>query len=468
MMFKRNLITIVGVFIVMILFSACTTFRKVEYKPAFSLSDTLSTHADSASIADLPWKVFYNDPYLRTLIDSTLHHNLDLQQAVQNIWIANSFYQQSQGLLSPRVNAESSVAIDKFGKYTLDGKNNRGTDLNSSFYFGFRSSWELDIWKKLRNRKKAAYSRVLASQNGVRMLRTTLVAEVARRYYDLVSLDMKLRVIQRNIRLRESALDIVTIQKEAGGATQLAVEQFKAQLLSSKSLEASILRQIRSSENEINLLAGRSARSVIRIDTLPDIPLMRAINTGFARTLVTRRPDIREAAMQVAAGRSEVEAAQAEFYPSLVLSPFIGLNPFNIANIANPASLAFGIIGGLTAPVFNRLQITGAYNRISEQTKQALINYHSTILKSYYEVRNSINDIEQLQQLYAYKREEADILKNAVDISNDLYVAGYASYLEVILAQRNVVDVELEAISARNELARSYTNLYRSLGGGWQ
>lgn len=464
---SRNIFLIV-ILAVTTAVTSCAPQNRVSYTPAFRVPEQLGIGSDSVSIADVPWNVFYRDVHLRSLIDSTLSHNLDLHEAVQNIWIANALFQERRGALRPSVDGIASLTLDKFGRYTLEGKNNRGTNFNSDFFFGFRSSWEVDIWKKLRNRKRAAYLRMLASENGVRMLRTTLVAEVAKRYYDLVALDMKLAIIKRNIRLRESALDIISIQKEAGGVTQLAVEQFRAQLLSSKALQASILRDIRATENEINLLAGRGPQTILRTDSLPEIPLSRAISTGFAKGMAERRPDLKEAELQVLAGKADIDAARAEFYPSLVLSPFVGMNPFNIANIVNPASLAVGIMGGLAAPIFNRIQITAQYNRLSEQTKQDMISYQKRLLNAYYEVRNSLNDIEQLQQQYKYKHEEAEVLRNAVDISNDLYVAGYASYLEVIVAQRNIVDVELEAVTTRNELAKSYTNLYRSLGGGWR
>lgn len=452
----------------MSIFFSCKTFQKIEHHPSFNLPQTLGKDSDTLSIGDVSVNVFYSDQLLRSLIDSTLRNNLDLQVALQNIEIAATYYRQAHGLLRPSVTGIASVNVDKFGRYTLEGKNNRGTNLNSEFFLGLQSSWEIDIWKRLRNSRKAEYHRLLASESGMQLVRTMLVAEVANKYYDLVAQDMQLEIIRRNIKLRESALEIITIQKEVGTITQLAVEQFRAQLLNSKSLEAATVREIYAIENELNLLAGRRPQPIPRADSLPPVPQVEHIRAGLTHKMIQRRPDIREGQLLLQAAKLDVEVAQADFLPKLVISPFLALNPFNIINILNPAATAFGVASGLTAPIFNRIQLQSQYDRASRHTQNAMINYNKLVLSSFYEIRTVMNDLEQLHQLVAFKKEEARVLKNAADISNDLYLAGYATYLEVIIAQRNVVDVELEAVNTRNDLVKSYTNLYRSLGGGWR
>lgn len=467
-MIQKRVWWVVPVCVLISIFCSCKTFQKIEHRPSFNLSEALGKDGDTLSIGDVSVDVFYSDLTLRSLIDSTIKNNLDLQVALQNIKIAATYYRQAHSLLRPSVTGVASVNVDKFGRYTLEGKNNRGTNLNSEFFLGLQSSWEIDVWKRLRNSRKAEYHRLLASETAMQFVRTMLVAEVANRYYDLVAQDMKLQIIRRNIKLRESALEIITIQKDVGSVTQLAVEQFRAQLLNSKSLEAATIREIYAIENELNLLAGRKPQPIPRADSLPLVPQVEHIRAGLTSKMIQRRPDIREGQLLLQAAELDVEVAKADFLPRLVISPFLALNPFNIVNILNPAALAFGVASGLTAPVFNRIQLQSQYDRASWQTRNAMVKYYNLVLSSFYEIRTAMNDLEQLHQLVAFKKEEALVLKNAADISNDLYIAGYATYLEVILAQRNVVDVELEAVNARNDLVKSYTNLYRSLGGGWR
>lgn len=462
---KKMSVAIAGFWLML---TGCKTFEPLPYPDALALPGTFNGSTDSASFADLPWRQFYTDPYLQKLIDTTLKNNLDLQVALQNIEIASALYQQTGGPLLPTVSGVSSVTLESFGTNTLEGKRGRGSGLNTSYFLGLQSAWEIDIWKRLRNTRRSAYLRVLSSQSGVQMVRTALVAEVARRYYDLVALNMNLAILRRNIALQASAVEVMAVQKEAGRATELAVQQFRAQLLNTKELEVAMLRRINNLENGINLLARRTPQTIARIDSLPNVENIAVIKTGVPSALLQRRPDIRQAELEIQANEADIAVARAAFYPRLTIIPFVGLNPANPANFLTPGAVASGIAGSLTAPLLNRRAIEGAYNRVTAQTEQAYYNYQNTINNSFYEVMNSLNDLAKFREQFQLKQQEAATLRHAVEISRDLYLAGYATYLEVILAQRNVVDVELESVRRKNEVFQAYIDLYRALGGGWK
>lgn len=465
-MAKKISIVVTGFWLMLAI--GCKTFAPLPYPDALSLPGTFGGSTDSASFADLPWRQFYTDEHLQKLIDTTLKNNPDLQIALQNIEIAAAIYQQTGGPLLPTVSGVSSVTVESFGRNTLEGKRGRGSGLNTSYFLGLQSAWEIDIWKRLRNTRKAAYLRLLASQNGVQMVRTTLVAEVARRYYDLVALNMNLTIIRRNIGLQESAVEIMAVQKEAGRATELAVQQFRAQVLNTKELEVASLRQITNLENQINLLARRTPQAIARIDSLPNVGDVSVIKTGVPSALLQRRPDLRQAELEIQASEADIAVARAAFFPRLNIIPFVGLNPANLTNLVTPGAVAAGVAGSLTAPLFNRRIIEGAYNRVTAQTEQAYYNYQNVVATSFYEVMNSLNDLVKMKEQFQLKQQEAATLRHAVEISRDLYLAGYATYLEVILAQRNVVEVELESVTRKNSIFQAYINLYRALGGGWK
>jgi NodT family efflux transporter outer membrane factor (OMF) lipoprotein len=326
----------------------------------------------------------------------------------------------------------------------------------------------MDLWGKLRNRKKAAVARWLASQEGYRLVVTRLVADMATLYYQLCALDNQQRVLARNIELQENALEIVQVQKEAGRATELAVQQFRAQLLHTKSLRYSTAQQIAETENQLNFLRGRMGGSVQRDSSLPGLAVSGRLAAGLPSQLLLNRPDIRAAELELRAAHADIGAARAAFFPSLTLTPYVGYNAFKPSLLFDGGSFVWGAVAGLMAPVFNRQAIRGDYARTVAEGRVALMEYRKAVSGGFWEVVNSLKGIQNYTEYYRLKQQEAESLRQAVATANDLYLVGKASYLEVITAQRSVLDAELEVTGARKEVLLATVNLYRGVGGGWR
>lgn len=467
---NRNNFTLLSLIIVtlFILVSSCRTIPDYQKLSTLQLPKQFQDQKDSTSVADLPWNKVFTDPYLRTLIDTTLHANWDLQQAFQRIEIARANYEQTTGALHPVVTGVINAALDRFSSNTDKDIGNLPGNPTTEFFVGLQSSWEIDIWNKLKRRKRAALQRFFASQQGLQLLKTTLVVEVSKRYYDLLKLDNQLTIVRKNIVLQKSAVDVIAIQKEGGRATELAVQQFQAQLLNTQGLEVNYQQQITEIENELNVLMGRLPKSIKRSDTLIINRSLTHVRTGYPSALLVRRPDIQEAALNLLANESDIEAARALFFPTITISPYVGINTLRAANIFDPGSVVFGLVGGLTAPIFNRIAIAANYKRTKAAAREAFYNYQKTINQSYSEVVTTLIRINNLEKIYNLKRQQTAALENAVSTSQDLYLAGYASYLEVILAQANVLEAELEMVNSKSNLNQSFIDLYRSLGGGWK
>jgi NodT family efflux transporter outer membrane factor (OMF) lipoprotein len=333
---------------------------------------------------------------------------------------------------------------------------------------GFQSSWEADVWGKLRNRKKAASARFIASEKARHLIQTLIVAEVARHYYSLLALDSKLIIIRENVRLQETAVTLIAAQKAAGRATELAVKQFNAQLLNTQSLEALVLQEIIRLENELNLLLGRYPQPIARGESILKQTLPSALQTGLPTQLLTQRPDIQQAEFQLLAARLDVTAARAAFLPSFNLTAGLGLQSFSARVLfTTPTSTAYSVLGGLTAPLFNRNMIRAEYRRASATQLEAFYSYQQSILIGYQEVATQLNKIDNLQKSYQFKSQEVKTLEEGVSISKDLFVAGLASYLEVVTAQKSVLAAEFDAIDSKQLQFNATIDLYRALGGGW-
>ncbi len=436
---------------------------------------------DSVSIVTENWHTFFDDPYLVHLIDTTLAGNMDLRIATQRIEIARASYNYSQGFLMPQVDLAASAGVDRYGKTTLNGVGNFDTNLSNNvqgnllipnptpdFFLGARSTWEIDLWGKLRNRRKAAYIRFLASQEGRNLVITSLVAEVARHYYALLALDGEQEIIQKNMDLQQNAVELVKVQKLAGRVTELAVQQFTAQLLNTQSRQRRIQQQIIETENQLNRLMGRFPQPIERGKSLQEWELPGQVLAGLPIQMLTRRPDIRQAELELQAANIDIDVARASFLPSLNLSAYVGVNSYRLETLINPASIAAGLLGGLTAPVFNRRFLKANYGQSVAQSRESFYRYRQTVLTGFSEVVTNLRGVENYRAVADLQGQEVDVLRKAVATSNDLFAGGYASYLEVITAQRSVLEAELALITTKQAQFLALTELYRSLGGGWQ
>jgi outer membrane protein, multidrug efflux system len=429
----------------------------------------------------LAWSDYFSDVQLVSYIDEALKNNFDLKMAVQRVVIAGAGLSMAKGAVLPSFNAGISAGVQKFGDYTMDGVGNFDTNLSGNvpegrripnpvpdYYLGFQSSWEVAAWGKLRNKRKAAEARFFANEKAQHLIKTLLVADIARHYYSLLALDKKLQIIKENVRLQEKAVTLITAQKAAGRATELAVKQFTAQLLNTKSLESLMQQEIVQQENELNFLMGRYPQPIVRGESILEQALPKKLQTGLPSQLLIQRPDVQQAELQLLASRLDVNAARAAFLPSLNITGSLGLQAFITNVLFDPAtSSAYSILGGLTAPLFNKNVIRAEYRRASASQLESFYAYQQSILNGFQEVATQLSKIENLQESYQYKSQEVSTLGEGVATANDLFIAGFASYLEVITAQKSVLTAELDAIDNKQQQFNATIDLYRALGGGW-
>jgi HAE1 family hydrophobic/amphiphilic exporter-1 len=437
---------------------------------------------DSVGIGAFSYKQFFTDTLLLQLLDTALAHNTDMLLATQRMETARAQLMAASRAWLPEVNIALSAGVDRWGDYTLNGVGNYDTNLSPNisdkqripgptpdYFAGLRSSWEIDLWGKLRSRKQAAYMRFLSGEQGRRLVTTQLVSQVAGMYYQLMVLDYEQEVIQRNIGLQETALATVQIQLEAGRATLLAVQQFSARLLNTRNLALGLKQQSLELENQLNALLGRFPQPIRRDTSLPDAALPPFAQTGVPAAMLSRRPDIQQAALELAAAKADVKAARAAFLPSLNITPYAGFNSFNAGLLFNtPASVAYGVLGGITAPLLNKKQLQSQYNITTAAGMSAFYQYRQTIINGYQEVITALGQLKNGQEAYDLKSAEVQMLKDGVSTANDLYATGYANYLEVITAQKSVLEAELALAGNKKDLFLGTITLYRALGGGQQ
>lgn len=463
---------------VFITVAACKVPALVPAPAKSEIPATYNNNSDTSHSAVIPWRQFFRDSCLTRLIDTALAHNQELAITLQDIVIAQNDILVKRGKLKPEIRAGGAAGIDKVGRYTSQGAGDASTEIKAGkpvpewlpdWRLGAMATWEADIWKKLRNDKEAATQRYFATVEGKNFVITSLVAELASAYYELLSLDNQLAIVRQTIGLQQDALEIMKVQKTAARVTELAVKKFEAEVLNTQSLEYDILQQIREKENEINFLAGRYPQPVERSrDGFLEMPLP-LLHSGVPSQLLSNRPDIRKAEWELSAAQLDVKVARAEFYPSFELSAALGLNAFKPAYLVKlPESILFSLAGDLAGPLINKNAIRAEFSNANARQLQALYNYEKTILNACIEVSSGLSAISNLEKAYQLKSNETETLIRSVAIANDLFKSARADYFEVLMTQRDALSAKLELVANKMEQWKAVTGLYRSLGGGWQ
>lgn len=475
---NKLIIKIIVVGIALFGFSGCKVFNVPTKSENKNIPDAYgnATSKDTTNTAKVNWKTYFDDPNLAELIQVALSNNQELNIVMQEIEISKNEVRSRKGEYLPFLDIGASAGVDKVGKFTRNGAVEENLEVKSGtafpepvpdFMIGAYASWELDVWKKLRNAKKSTLTRYMSSVEGKNFLVTNLVAEIAESYYELMALDNSLGIVENNISIQNNVFQILKQQKEAAKVSQLAVNRFEAQLLNTKNRQYELLQKIVETENRINFLVGRFPQPIER-----NSADFRTIDVGMASSgvpsqLLENRPDIRQAELELMAAKLDVKVAKANFYPSFRLQAGLGIQAFNPAFLIQPESILYSLAGDLMAPLVNRNAIKATYYTANAKQIQAVYDYERTILKAYLDVMNQLSKVDNYNKSFETKSQEVDLLVKSISISNSLFNSARADYMEVLLTQREALESNVELIEIKLKQLNAKVNIYRALGGGW-
>lgn len=422
--------------------------------------------------AKLRWDAFFDDPHLRSLIKTALVNNQELNILLQEIEIANNEVLARKGEYQPRVGVRAGLGLEKVGRYTSQGAADEANGVPEhlqDYVSGFVASWEIDVWKRLRNATKAAVYRYLASIEGKNFMTTRLVAEIATVYYELMALDNQLEVVKRNVAIQQNALEVVILQKEAARVTELAVQRFEAEVLRIRSRQYELEQRIVEAENRMNVLVGRYPQSVSRSSQVFVEVAPKYVYEGIPSELLENRPDVTRAELELEAAKLDVEVAKAQFFPSFGMRAGLGFQAFKAHHLLNfPESLTYSVSAELLAPLVNRKAIKALYFSANAQQLQAVFNFERAILNAYAEVANQLSMITNLGKSFELRQKQVEKLNESIDTSTNLFKSARADYMEVLLTRRDALESQMELIETKQRQLLAVVNLYQALGGGWR
>jgi len=454
----------------------------IPNKSATTLPIQPPTAYDSSSskenMAEWKWKEVIKDKHLINLIDTALLKNPDLGILLQEIEMQRAGVLRSKGNLAPNLNANLIPAIRRYGLYTMDGAGNISTNILPGKivpinlpdqYIGLQSSWEIDIWGKLKNRKRAAVARLLSSIEGRNLAVTQLVAEIASAYCALIATDQQIKMIDDMRMIQQRSFAIVERQKEAGLTNELAVAQVRAQQRELEAMRLVAVAEQIDLEGRISKLTGSFGGKIQRDSVLPILFNVDDLKVGSPIDLLVNRPDIKQAELSLQAAKADVSAASAAFKPSFTLSANFGYQAFRPSLWFNtPQSIAYAFVGGLTAPLLNRASIKSDLQIANAAQEQKYLSYNRDVLNAFNEVRVQVRQSKILSQKVDLYEDQVKGMNRTTGIAEDLFVAGRATYLEVLFAQQAVLHARANLIEATKEQYLNSIDLYRALGGGWR
>lgn len=468
----QKIFQIITIFIFIIFINACSVGKQYQ-QPTVQLPQQFnSTASADSSVASIEWKSFFRDTTLISLIDAALQNSYDLQLAVKRIEEAQAYVKQAKMNYVPTIDLSAGATTSNPSNNSLDGKSLAsfiGQNHVEDYTLSATVSWDIYSWGKIRYQKDAALANYLQTYEGAKTVQTTLISEIATGYYNLLMLDEQLHIAQKNVALTDTLVNMMKLQKTAGQVTELAVQQIEVQQQTAALLIPQLEQQIAIQENTIKILSGELPSSIKRTANIKSAFVWDDLSAGLPAELLSRRPDVRSAEMELVAANANVGVAKASMYPSLNITASGGLNAFKASNwFTIPASLFFTVTGSIVQPLLHHRELKTKYEVSEVQKEEAVITFRQSVLNAGGEVMNALVSLDKLKTQQQISNAQVDTLHKAIGNATLLFKSGLADYLEVITAQSNSLTAELNLADIQRQRLSAAVELYRALGGGWK
>lgn len=415
--------------------------------------------ADKASLADSNWREVFTDPQLQELIAEALAAGPDALLAAARLREAEALAGVSRAPLFP----QASLSLN-----TSPTVRKAGEQLTSSFMGGAGISWEIDLWGRYRRASEAAQAELLANEAARDGMNASLVAQVARAYYQLAALHETLTITERSAHNQGEVLRLIKRLSAAGISSAAEERQQESALAATEASIPTLKRQIAETETAIALLLGRHPGS-LRLAAPPKLELPGFIPPGLPSQLLEQRPDIRQAEARLVAANARVGEAKALYFPNLSLTAMFGGVSSSLSDVVYGRAPSVASVGpNLLMPLFAGGRIYFNKAAAEARLEQAVISYQKTIQNALGEVANGLVAYETSNELMEVQARRVTAAREAMRLADLRFRSGTTSFLEVLDAQRQLLAAETQDIQALLERRQALIAVYLALGGGWQ
>jgi multidrug efflux system outer membrane protein len=417
--------------------------------------------AEASSLADQPWWEIFKDPTLQQLVDEALKTGYDVRLAAARVEEARAAAGIARADFYPQLNYSAQFSRSKDSDYTFPGAQPVNLhDVNLGM------TWEIDLWGRIRRSSEAALANYYATEEGRRGVLLSLISEMATDYFQLRQLDLRLEIAQRTQTAFQETFDLFDRRLRAGMASSLETASAEASLAVVAGVVPQLESQIVSLENTMSFLTGRNPAPIPRGAALTENFLPPEVPAGLPSDLLRRRPDVRAAEQQLISANALVGVATANFFPTISLTGAFGALNTDISNLF-PQGKTWSIAAGLMGPLFQGMRLRNQYDVRIAQWEEAKVLYERTVTNAFVEVSSALVAHEKLAQSEKEAERAVRAFREAVTLSNQRYVAGFASYLDVLQAEQNLFPAENSLAVIRFQRLANFVQLYKALGGGW-
>lgn len=430
----------------------------------YSAHSTVEPTQTSPAVVDQWWIVF-NDSTLNTLVTQALAKNADLRIAVARVDEAIGVLKETGAVLYPQIDLGASSTRSKSS--TLGSIPVPSTAvISNSNRLALSTSFEIDVWGKLRRASQAAQAQYLASRYSRDTVALALAGTTAQSYFALRALDAQITVTQASVKSRAESLILAQNRLKAGYASELDLNQAQAALAAARATLSDLTRQRGLVQNQLGNFTGEPGLSIMAGD-VRNLPLPATPPPGLPSVLLERRPDVQQAEQSLIAANALVGVAKAAMLPSLSLSSAFGGQSAELSDLLKTGARIWSLGFGLALPLFDAGKFSARTEQAQARQQQAVASYQKAAESAFREVADALIAAEQLQSQEAALQTQVDAAQNAMHLSSKRYQAGYSAYLEVLDAQRSANDAQLGLIRVRQARLNASVDLMKALGGGW-
>ncbi len=480
------------------------------------------TPTDTTSLAQRPWQQLFTDPLLQKLIAEGIANNRNLKVADARIAQAQALLAQSRAAFLPSLSGRATTTLSRAGGAfvstgigggsttvggttgtggtgtggtgtgtggtgtggtggTGTGTGTGGTGTNTTtdqstivtggaahqYLLGLSSSWEADVWGKLRSTRRAYAASVMQSEAYRRVVLTQLIADIADNYYSLLALDAQLEITRQTVKNRIQDVETMKLLLEGDVVTGAAVVQSEANRYAAEVTIPDLERNVREAENLLATLLGRTPGPIAR-GTLAGQDAPPELLTGVPGQLLRNRPDVQQAEYAFASNFEFTNAARTYFYPSFTITANGGLTSTTLSNLFSPTAIFASVVGGLAQPIFNQGLNRARLRRSEALQQEYLYTYQQTMFTAGQEVSNALFSYQSAADKKRIRAQQLAALNLSVDYTQELLRAGFANYTEVLQAQQSLLQAQLNSVNDELQQRQAVTDLYHALGGGWR
>lgn len=424
-------------------------------KPASAPAAQLANEAP----AGIAWQRFFPDARLRGLIEQALSNNRDLRVSIANIEQARAQYRIQRAERLP------TVGLGISGSRQTTGEDQ---PINSVYQSGFSvSSFELDLFGRVRNLSEAALAQYLATEEARKSAQISLVSSVANVYLQLLADEELLAITQQTLGTRQESLRLIQLRFDNGVSSRFELQQARSLVETALATLAAQQRQRAQDLNLLTLLVGTpvpgsaAAGATLASTDLPDLP------AGLPSDLLASRPDIRAAEQQLIAANANIGAARANFFPRITLTGSVGSASTELSGLFKSGSYGWSFAPQAILPIFDYGRNTAVLGSARAQRDIAVAQYERSIQTAFREVADALAGQSTFSEQLRAQRAVAEAEADRFNLADLRYRNGAASYLELLDAQRALFQAQQAAVQANLQRLQNQVTLYSVLGGGW-